>query len=83
MAWGEAGCVSVPRQPTVLGSNSLIDLVVFGALAALHLADILTPNDKRPSCRRIRRPRGSPASTGCATLQAAHDRRAARPACRR
>jgi succinate dehydrogenase / fumarate reductase flavoprotein subunit len=29
-----------------LGSNSLIDLVVFGRAAALRCADILTPNDK-------------------------------------
>jgi succinate dehydrogenase / fumarate reductase flavoprotein subunit len=31
-----------------LGSNSLIDLVVFGRAAALRCADILTPNDKHP-----------------------------------
>jgi succinate dehydrogenase / fumarate reductase flavoprotein subunit len=31
-----------------LGSNSLIDLVVFGRAAALRCADILTPNDKQP-----------------------------------
>jgi succinate dehydrogenase / fumarate reductase flavoprotein subunit len=31
-----------------LGSNSLIDLVVFGRAAALRCAEILTPNDKHP-----------------------------------
>src|SRR5712675_604061 len=47
MAIGEAGCVSV-HGANRLGSNSLIDLVVFGRAAALHLAEILTPNDKQP-----------------------------------
>jgi len=31
-----------------LGSNSLIDLVVFGRAAALRLAEKLTPNAKQP-----------------------------------
>jgi succinate dehydrogenase / fumarate reductase flavoprotein subunit len=47
MALGEAGCVSV-HGANRLGSNSLIDLVVFGRAAALHCAEILTPNDKQP-----------------------------------
>jgi succinate dehydrogenase / fumarate reductase flavoprotein subunit len=47
MALGEAGCVSV-HGANRLGSNSLIDLVVFGRAAALRCADILTPNDKQP-----------------------------------
>jgi succinate dehydrogenase / fumarate reductase flavoprotein subunit len=47
MALGEAGCVSV-HGANRLGSNSLIDLVVFGRAAALHCAKILTPNDKQP-----------------------------------
>src|SRR5687767_14167385 len=47
MALGEAGCVSV-HGANRLGSNSLIDLVVFGRAAALHLAATLTPNDKQP-----------------------------------
>jgi succinate dehydrogenase / fumarate reductase flavoprotein subunit len=47
MALGEAGCVSV-HGANRLGSNSLIDLVVFGRAAALHLADILTAGDKQP-----------------------------------
>ena len=45
MALGEAGCVSV-HGANRLGSNSLIDLVVFGRAAALRCAEILTPNDK-------------------------------------
>jgi succinate dehydrogenase / fumarate reductase flavoprotein subunit len=47
MALGEAGCVSV-HGANRLGSNSLIDLVVFGRSAALRCAEILTPNDKQP-----------------------------------
>ena len=48
MALGEAGCVSV-HGANRLGSNSLIDLVVFGRAAALHLAEALTPGDKQPA----------------------------------
>src|ERR1700744_1249681 len=47
MALGEAACVSV-HGANRLGSNSLIDLVVFGRAAALHLADTLSANDKQP-----------------------------------
>jgi succinate dehydrogenase / fumarate reductase flavoprotein subunit len=47
MALGEAACVSV-HGANRLGSNSLIDLVVFGRAAAQRCADILTPNDKQP-----------------------------------
>ena len=47
MALGEAACVSV-HGANRLGSNSLIDLVVFGRAAALRCADILTPGDKQP-----------------------------------
>jgi len=45
MAIGEAACVSV-HGANRLGSNSLIDLVVFGRAAALRCAEILTPNEK-------------------------------------
>src|SRR3954463_3667548 len=45
MAVGEAACVSV-HGANRLGSNSLIDLVVFGRAAALRCAEVLTPNDK-------------------------------------
>src|SRR6187399_2938518 len=47
MALGEAACVSV-HGANRLGSNSLIDLVVFGRAAALRLADKLTPNASQP-----------------------------------
>jgi succinate dehydrogenase / fumarate reductase flavoprotein subunit len=47
MALGEAACVSV-HGANRLGSNSLIDLVVFGRAAAMRCAEILTPNDKHP-----------------------------------
>jgi succinate dehydrogenase / fumarate reductase flavoprotein subunit len=47
MAVGEAACVSV-HGANRLGSNSLIDLVVFGRAAALRCADKLTSNGKQP-----------------------------------
>src|SRR5207245_576631 len=45
MALGEAACVSV-HGANRLGSNSLIDLVVFGRAAASRCAEILQPGDK-------------------------------------
>jgi succinate dehydrogenase / fumarate reductase, flavoprotein subunit len=45
MAIGEAGCVSV-HGANRLGSNSLIDLVVFGRAAALRCAELIAPNEK-------------------------------------
>jgi succinate dehydrogenase / fumarate reductase, flavoprotein subunit len=47
MALGEAACVSV-HGANRLGSNSLIDLVVFGRAAAARCAEMLVPNDKQP-----------------------------------
>ena len=47
MAVGEAGCVSV-HGSNRLGSNSLIDLVVFGRAAGLRLGETLTPNASQP-----------------------------------
>ncbi len=46
-AVGEAACVSV-HGANRLGSNSLIDLVVFGRAAALRCAEKLTPNARQP-----------------------------------
>ncbi|WP_138380992.1 succinate dehydrogenase flavoprotein subunit [Luteithermobacter gelatinilyticus] len=43
MAVGEAACVSV-HGANRLGSNSLIDLVVFGRAAALRVAELVKPN---------------------------------------
>jgi succinate dehydrogenase / fumarate reductase flavoprotein subunit len=42
MAVGEAACVSV-HGANRLGSNSLLDLVVFGRAAAMHCAETMTP----------------------------------------
>jgi succinate dehydrogenase / fumarate reductase flavoprotein subunit len=47
MALGEAACVSV-HGANRLGSNSLIDLVVFGRAAAHRCAEIVTPGEKHP-----------------------------------
>jgi len=47
MALGEAGCVSV-HGANRLGSNSLIDLVVFGRAAGLRCAELLTPGEDQP-----------------------------------
>ncbi|KTQ84629.1 MULTISPECIES: succinate dehydrogenase flavoprotein subunit [Aureimonas] len=44
MAVGEAACVSV-HGANRLGSNSLIDLVVFGRAAALRCAETVTPGE--------------------------------------
>ncbi len=53
MAIGEAACVSV-HGANRLGSNSLIDLIVFGRAAALRAAEIATPGAKQaelaPDC---------------------------------
>ncbi|MEZ5690540.1 MAG: succinate dehydrogenase flavoprotein subunit [Rickettsiales bacterium] len=43
MAIGEAGCVSV-HGANRLGSNSLLDLVVFGRAAAKRAAELIKPN---------------------------------------
>ncbi|ABD53726.1 succinate dehydrogenase flavoprotein subunit [Jannaschia sp. CCS1] len=47
MAVGEAGCASV-HGANRLGSNSLIDLVVFGRAAAIKAGEIVDPNAKNP-----------------------------------
>jgi succinate dehydrogenase / fumarate reductase, flavoprotein subunit len=46
MALGEAACVSV-HGANRLGSNSLIDLIVFGRAAAQRAAEIVTPGAKQ------------------------------------
>jgi len=50
MAVGEAACVSV-HGANRLGSNSLIDLVVFGRAAGLRCAEVLTPGAKQPELK--------------------------------
>jgi succinate dehydrogenase / fumarate reductase flavoprotein subunit len=47
MAIGEAACVSV-HGANRLGSNSLIDLVVFGRAAGQRAAEIVKPGEKQP-----------------------------------
>ena len=45
MAIGEAGCVSV-HGANRLGSNSLLDLVVFGRASAIRAQELVKPNSK-------------------------------------
>ncbi len=47
MAVGEAGCASV-HGANRLGSNSLIDLVVFGRAAAIRAAKVVSPDTAVP-----------------------------------
>ena len=47
MALGEAACVSV-HGANRLGSNSLIDLVVFGRAASQRCAELLSPGESQP-----------------------------------
>ena len=51
MAVGEAACVSV-HGANRLGSNSLLDLVVFGREAARHAATVATPGGKQKPLSR-------------------------------
>jgi len=48
MAVGEAGCASV-HGANRLGSNSLIDLVVFGRAAAIRAAKVVDPQGPNPT----------------------------------
>ncbi len=50
MAIGEAACVSV-HGANRLGSNSLLDLVVFGRATAAHCAKLLRPGESIPEPR--------------------------------
>ncbi len=79
MALGEAACVSV-HGANRLGSNSLIDLVVFGRAAALRCAEILTPNDKQPELPKDSAERRAVAARPIPQRLRRHaDRAAARP----
>ena len=78
MALGEAACVSV-HGANRLGSNSLIDLVVFGRAAALRCAEKLTPNGKQPELPAgLRRQGARPARSLPLRLRRHADRKAAR-----
>ena len=77
MAVGEAACVSV-HGANRLGSNSLLDLVVFGRSAAHHCADTMSPGSRhRPlpadagadSVERIDRLRNADGSRGTAEIR--------------
>ena len=69
-AVGEAACVSV-HGANRLGSNSLIDLVVFGRAAGLRLAEIIKPNAPQKELAEGRgRPRARRGSTISATPRA-------------
>ncbi len=77
MAIGEAACVSV-HGANRLGSNSLLDLVVFGRAAAHHLADTMTPEARhrpfasdagRNSIERIDRLRNADGSRSTADIR--------------
>ena len=71
MALGEAACVSV-HGANRLGSNSLIDLVVFGRAAGLRAAEIVKPGAKQAGAAgEFRRSRACRASTASATPRAA------------
>lgn len=48
MAIGECACVSV-HGANRLGSNSLLDIIVFGRAAALRCVELLTPGAAQPS----------------------------------
>ncbi|WP_025769364.1 succinate dehydrogenase flavoprotein subunit [Thioalkalivibrio sp. HK1] len=74
MAIGECACVSV-HGANRLGSNSLLDLVVFGRAAAIHAARSITPDSPHPPLAssitdrildrfdRLRHARGSESTT--------------------
>jgi succinate dehydrogenase / fumarate reductase flavoprotein subunit len=77
MALGEAACVSV-HGANRLGSNSLIDLVVFGRAAAERCAEVVTPGEDQPelpkdsaerSLSRLDRFRHAAGSTPTAALR--------------
>jgi succinate dehydrogenase / fumarate reductase flavoprotein subunit len=76
MAVGEAGCASV-HGANRLGSNSLIDLVVFGRAAAIRAGEVI---DRASACRSCQRGGLEKIMTrfdGCATPMA----RRRRPSC--
>ena len=77
MSLGEAACVSV-HGANRLGSNSLIDLVVFGRAAAARCAELVTPNEKHrdlaanadePALARLDRFRNAAGGTPTAELR--------------
>ena len=77
MAIGEAACVSV-HGANRLGSNSLLDIIVFGRAAAFRAAEILKPGESQrplpkdadePAIARLDRFRHSDGATPTAALR--------------
>src|SRR6202040_4276944 len=52
MAIGEAACVSV-HGANRLGTNSLLDLIVFGRAASLRAAELITPGSRVPEANLV------------------------------
>jgi succinate dehydrogenase / fumarate reductase flavoprotein subunit len=81
MAVGEAACVSV-HGANRLGSNSLLDLVVFGRAAANRCGEVLTPGESHKqlphageeAIARLDRLRHASGGTGTAQLRLAMQR---------
>ena len=75
MAVGEAACVSV-HGANRLGSNSLLDLVVFGREAARHCAEVVTARRQAAAAAEGRRRAGAGAPGSAAPCQglASHGR---------
>jgi succinate dehydrogenase / fumarate reductase flavoprotein subunit len=83
MAVGEAGCASV-HGANRLGSNSLIDLVVFGRAAAIRAGEVVDPGSAVPDVPNVPRwTRPWTGSTGSATPMAARPRPSCGSRCRR
>ena len=83
MAIGEAACVSV-HGANRLGSNSLIDLVVFGRAAGLRCAETIEAGAAQPPTADRRRPSSRcRASTASATPRAARRPPSCACGCRR
>jgi succinate dehydrogenase / fumarate reductase flavoprotein subunit len=77
MAIGEAACVSV-HGANRLGSNSLLDIIVFGRAAARRVAETVRPNDSYSpipqeatdrAIARLDRIRSSSGKTGTGTIR--------------
>jgi succinate dehydrogenase / fumarate reductase, flavoprotein subunit len=79
MAIGEAACVSV-HGANRLGSNSLLDIIVFGRAAALRVVEAVRPGESQAALRkeatdraiaRLDRIRWSKGNTGAGTIRLA------------
>ena len=79
MAVGEAACVSV-HGANRLGSNSLIDLVVFGRAAAKRCRETIEPDEKHMRSAEGRRRNGGGAARPLPQRQRRHADRGAPPA---